>query len=85
MDGGYKFHWKITKNDLEFTKKYGVLPEEIMSDSVQRERPKVYVTNSGSVYVKADELLKSKRGRAAVNKMAQFFKQSKTAAPEGRS
>ena len=49
-----------------------------MSDSVQRERPKVYVTNSGTVYVKADELLKSKRGRAAVNKMAQFnFKRKK--------
>ena len=56
-----------------------------MSDSAQRERPKVYVTNSGTVYVKADELLKSKRGRAAVNKMAQFFKQRKAAAPEGRS
>ncbi len=49
-----------------------------MSDSAQRERPKVYVTNSGSVYVKADELLKSKRGRAAVNKMAQFFKRDKS-------
>ncbi len=50
-----------------------------MSDSAQRERPKVYVTNSGSVYVKADELLKSKRGRAAVDKMARFnFKRDKS-------
>lgn len=50
-----------------------------MSDSAQRERPKVYVTNSGSLYVKADELLKSKRGRAAVDKMARFnFKRDKS-------
>ena len=56
-----------------------------MSDSAQRERPKVYFTNSGTMYVKADELLKSKRGRAAVNKMAEFFKQRKSAATEVRS
>lgn len=56
-----------------------------MSDSAQRERPKVYFTNSGTMYVKADELLKSKRGRAAVDKMAQFFKQVKPAAREERS
>ena len=56
-----------------------------MSDSAQKERPKVYFTNSGTMYVKADELLKSKRGRAAVDKMAEFFKQRKSAAPEGRS
>ena len=56
-----------------------VRPEKIMSDSAQRERPKVYFTNSGTMYVKADELLKSKRGRAAVNKMAQFnFKRRKS-------
>ena len=56
-----------------------------MSDSAQKERPRVYFTNSGTMYVKADELLKSKRGQAAVDKMAQFFKQGKSAATEERS
>ncbi len=56
-----------------------------MSDSAQKERPDVYFTNSGTMYVKADELLKSKRGQDAVNKMAQFFKQDKPAATERRS
>ena len=53
-----------------------------MSDDTQRERPKIYVTRSGSMYVKADELLKSKRGRAAVEKMARFFERKKASAPE---
>lgn len=38
-----------------------------------RERPKIYVTRKGERYVKADELLRSKRGRerlAAMNKLA---------------
>lgn len=37
------------------------------------ERPKIYVTRKGERYVKADELLRSKRGRerlAAMNKLA---------------
>lgn len=33
-----------------------------MSDSAQKEQPKVYFTNSGTMYVKADELLNSKKG-----------------------
>ena len=53
-----------------------------MSDDTQRERPKIYFTSSGSMYVKADELLKSKRGRAAVEKMARFLEQKKASAPE---
>lgn len=36
------------------------------------ERPKIYVTKRGERYVKADELLRSKRGRAQLEKMNQF-------------
>ena len=36
------------------------------------ERPKVYVTPLGKRYVKADELLRSKRGRAELEKMARL-------------
>ena len=56
-----------------------------MSDSAQKEQPKVYFTNSGTMYVKVDELLKSKRGRAAAKKMVQFFKQGNPADPQGQS
>ena len=38
----------------------------------ENDRPKIYVTERGERYVKADELLKSKRGREAVKKMATF-------------
>ena len=34
--------------------------------------PKIYVTPLGARYVKADELLRSERGREAVKKMADF-------------
>ena len=34
------------------------------------ERPKIYVTNRGERYVKADELLRSERGRDRVKAMA---------------
>ena len=33
------------------------------------ERPRVYVRKNGSRYVNADELLRSKRGRAIIRKM----------------
>ena len=33
------------------------------------ERPRVYVRKNGSRYVNADELLRSKRGRAVIRKM----------------
>ena len=36
------------------------------------DRPRIYVTPRGERYVKADELLRSVRGRAAVKKMAVF-------------
>lgn len=38
----------------------------------ENERPKIYVTSRGERYVKAEELLTSKRGREAVEKMAKF-------------
>lgn len=38
----------------------------------ENERPKIYVTSRGVRYVKAEELLTSKRGREAVKKMAAF-------------
>ena len=36
------------------------------------ERPKVHVIGSGRKYVKADELFRSKRGRAMLEKMAKL-------------
>lgn len=36
------------------------------------DRPKIYVTRRGERYVKADELLRSKRGRAQLEKMKKF-------------
>lgn len=40
----------------------------------ENERPKIYVTARGERYIKADELLTSKRGREALEKMAEFAK-----------
>jgi len=43
------------------------------------ERPKIYVTRRGERYVKADELLRSKRGRAQLEKMVEFSKRLQAA------
>ena len=43
------------------------------------ERPKIYVTKKGARYVKADELLRSKRGRARVEEMKQLMARMKAA------
>jgi hypothetical protein len=40
--------------------------------STERERPPVYVTPKGRLYVKADELLRSKRARAVIEQMAKL-------------
>ncbi len=40
--------------------------------STNRERPTVYVTPRGARYVKADELLRSKRARAVIEQMAKL-------------
>lgn len=40
----------------------------------ENERPKIYVTSRGERYVKAEELLTSKRGREALERMAAFAK-----------
>lgn len=41
---------------------------------IENERPKIYVTSRGERYVKAEELLTSKRGREALERMAAFAK-----------
>ena len=44
------------------------------------ERPKIYVTYRGARYVKADELLRSKRARAQIEALAKIdFKRTSTA------
>ena len=49
---------------------------------VDQERPKIYVTPVGGLYVKADELLRSKRGREMVDAMARLdFKRKSSARP----
>ena len=46
------------------------------------DRPKIYVTYRGARYVKADELIRSKRARAQIDAMAKIdFKRSSTSAP----
>lgn len=46
------------------------------------ERPKIYVTSRGARYVKADEVLRSKRARAQIDALAKIdFKTSSTVAP----
>ena len=43
-----------------------------MSKEEGPERPKVYVNANGGLYVKADELLRSKKARAIIEKMAKL-------------
>lgn len=43
-------------------------------EETEHERPKIYVTARGERYIKAEELLTSKRGREALEKMAEFAK-----------
>ncbi len=54
--------------------------------STDPERPPVYVTPKGALYVKADDLLRSKRARAVIEKMAKldFGRDSSGASPEKR-
>lgn len=58
-----------------------------MSKELPRERPKIYVTSRGARYVKADELLRSERGRAVVDAMAKlrFRQPSSDISSEDRS
>lgn len=39
--------------------------------TTQPDKPKVYVTRRGELYIKGDELLKSKSGREAIRKAAE--------------
>ena len=43
-----------------------------MSKESLSDRPKIHVTPRGGLYVKADELLRSKKARAIIDKMAQL-------------
>ncbi len=42
------------------------------SKNQEPERPKIYVTEKGARYVDANELMRSKRGRAAVKAAAKI-------------
>lgn len=49
---------------------------------MDEERPKIYVTPRGAMYVKADELLRSKRARAQIDAMAKLdLKKAATITP----
>ena len=41
-----------------------------MAEEPLSERPKTYVTRRGGLYVKAEELLHSRKARAIIDKMA---------------
>ena len=41
------------------------------------DRPPIYVTAKGGLYVKADELLRSKRARAVIDQMARLAENAK--------
>ena len=45
------------------------------------DRPPIYVTAKGGLYVKADELLKSKRARAVIDQMARLAENAKKHKP----
>ena len=47
-----------------------------------KDRPRVYITRLGRRYIKADELLRSERGREAVARMAAFDFGKRPVAPE---
>ena len=50
------------------------------------DRPKIYVTSRGARYVKADELIRSKRARAEIEALAKLdFKRVSTAESSGES
>ena len=65
------------------------MSEESSSEQpgTDEERPKIYVTPRGARYVKADELLRSKRARAVIEAMAKLdFKRTSSDTPsEDRS
>ena len=44
--------------------------ESLKQAVLDEERPKIYVTSRGARYVKADELLRSKRVRSEIDAMA---------------
>lgn len=47
------------------------------------ERPKIYVTRKGERYVKADELLRSKRGRERLEAMNELANRMRRRAAKG--
>ena len=57
----------------KFWKRAKETPEERIARLKAQERPEVYVRSRGTFYVKADELLYSKRGREAVDEMAKLY------------
>lgn len=48
-------------------------PEERIARLKKQERPEVYVSSRGTLYVKADELLYSKQGHKAVKEVEELF------------
>ena len=42
-----------------------------MSNEVRHDRPKIHVNARGGMYVKADDLLRSSKVRAIIDKMAE--------------
>lgn len=57
--------------------------EGVMSKEARPERPKIYVNARGGLYVKADELLRSEKARAIIEKMAKMpLKQMSTSSKE---
>lgn len=54
-----------------------------MAKEASSDRPKIHVTPRGGLYVKADELLRSKKARAIIDKMAKLpLKQMSTSSKE---
>lgn len=45
------------------------------------DRPPIYVTAKGGLYVKADELLRSKRARAVIDQMVRLAENAKKHKP----
>ena len=44
---------------------------------MDEDRPPIYVTAKGRLYIKADELLRSKRARAVIDRMVRLAENAK--------
>ena len=60
------------EEELKLMRTLGRRPKQQPTDQL-KERPKIYVTPLGARYIKAQDLLQSRRGRQVVKRMIKLF------------